>query len=418
MASKKYLFKMIGKKRTHKKIESKQDKFLLKLYEILSKEEYSNIIHWSQNGSYIIIANVQLLEKKILPIYFNHQNYSSFVRQLNMYNFHKIRTDQDKPEQYFINETLNKNKTINEIKDFKRKEKNRKKCLFFQDEDSNIKYTILPDKKEKEINDPTISMTLEEKEEEKENDLKDLNTEGKTYDNEKEKLLLTILDKMKENADKENEYKNKLKEMNEKQNEINIQIKKINDEIESQNIFLKKIKGLYFFLVTLLMRKNNFTSEKKIENKISIGTNEINKSIKSKKTLFDFVNKYIDYIGHKNIIGFINFIKSNKLNNNKKNNSLNCKYLSNIVQKGENFSIKKENFNFDDYLNKIEILSFKSRKSNKFNDSFSYSAEDKNFNSSFSMIGGNNLLNMDFDNSNFGFNSNQNLLNEDNPFWK
>ena len=409
---------MIGKKRTHKKIESKQDKFLLKLYEILSKEEYSNIIHWSQNGSYIIIANVHLLEKNILPIYFNHQNYSSFVRQLNMYNFHKIRTDQDKPEQYFINETLNKNKTINEIKDFKRKEKNRKKCLFFQDEDSNIKYTILPDKKEKEINDPTISMTLEEKEEEKENDLKDLNTEGKTYDNEKEKLLLTILDKMKENADKENEYKNKLKEMNEKQNEINTQIKKINDEIESQNIFLKKIKGLYFFLVTLLMRKNNFTSEKKIENKISIGTNEINKSIKSKKTLFDFVNKYIDYIGHKNIIGFINFIKSNKLTNNKKNNSLNCKYLSNIVQKGENFSIKKENFNFDDYLNKIEILSIKSRKSNKFNDSFSYSAEDKNFNSSFSMIGGNNLLNMDFDNSNFDFNSNQNLLNEDNPFWK
>ena len=256
---------MIGKKRIHKKIESKQDKFLLKLYEILSKEEYSNIIHWSQNGSYIIIANVHLLEKNILPIYFNHQNYSSFVRQLNMYNFHKIRTDQDKPEQYFINETLNKSKTMKEIKDFKRKEKNRKKCLFFQDEDSNIKYTILPDKKEKEINDPTISMTLEEKEEEKENDLKDLNTEGKTYDNEKEKLLLTILDKMKENADKENEYKNKLKEMNEKQNEINTQIKKINDEIESQNIFLKKIKGLYFFLVTLLMRKNNFTSEKRLK---------------------------------------------------------------------------------------------------------------------------------------------------------
>ena len=409
---------MIGKKRTHKKIESKQDKFLLKLYEILSKEEYSEIIHWSQNGSYIIIANAHLLEQKILPIYFNHKNYSSFVRQLNMYNFHKIRTDPDKPEQYFINETLNKNKTMKEIKDFKRKEKNRQKCLFFQDEDSNIKYTILPDKKEKDIKNQEISITLEEKEEEKENAFKQTTEKGKMDENEKEKLLLSLLDKTKENIDKVNEYRNKLKEMNEKQSEINTQIKNINDEIESQNIFLKKIKGLYFFLVTLLMRKNNCITEKKIENKINIGSNEINKNIKSKKTLFDFVNKYIDYIGHKNIIGFINFIKTNKLNNNKKNNSLNCKYLSNIVQKGENFSIKKENFNFDDYLNKIEILSFKSRKSNKFNDSFSYSAEDKNFNSSFSMIGGNNLLNMDFDNSNFDFNSNQNLLNEDNPFWK
>jgi len=409
---------MIGKKRTHKKIESKQDKFLLKLYEILSKEEYSDIIYWSQNGSYIIIANAHLLEQKILPIYFNHQNYSSFVRQLNMYNFHKIRTDPNKPEQYFINETLNKSKTMKEIKDFKRKEKNRQKCLFFQDEDSNIKYTILPDKKEKDIKNQEISITLEEKEEEKENAFQKATEKGKMDENEKEKLLLSLLDKTKENIDKVNEYRNKLKEMNEKQSEINTQIKNINDEIESQNIFLKKIKGLYFFLVTLLMRKNNCITEKKIENKINIGSNEINKNIKSKKTLFDFVNKYIDYIGHKNIIGFINFIKTNKLNNNKKNNSLNCKYLSNIVQKGENFSIKKENLDFDDYLNKIEILSFKSRKSNKFNDSFSYSAEDKNFNSSFSVIGGNNLFNINFDNSDYDYNSNQNLLNEDNPFWK
>ena len=409
---------MIGKKRTHKKIESKQDKFHLKLYDILSKEEYSEIIHWSQNGSYIIIANAHLLEQKILPIYFNHQNYSSFVRQLNMYHFHKIRTDPGKPEQYFINETLNKNKTMKEIKDFKRKEKNRQKCLFFQDEDSNIKYTILPDKKEKDIKNQEISITLEEKEEEKENAFQKATEKGKMDENEKEKLLLSLLDKTKENIDKVNEYRNKLKEMNEKQSEINTQIKNINDEIESQNIFLKKIKGLYFFLVTLLMRKNNCITEKKIENKINIGSNEINKNIKSKKTLFDFVNKYIDYIGHKNIIGFINFIKTNKLNNNKKNNSINCKYLSNIVQKGENFSIKKENLDFDDYLNKIEILSFKSRKSNKFNDSFSYSAEDKNFNSSFSVIGGNNLFNMNFDNSDYDYNSNQNLLNEDNPFWK
>ena len=409
---------MIGKKRTHKKIESKQDKFLLKLYEILSKEEYSEIIHWSQNGSYIIIANAHLLEQKILPIYFNHQNYSSFVRQLNMYNFHKIRTDPNKPEQYFINETLNKSKTMKEIKDFKRKEKNRQKCLFFQDEDSNIKYTILPDKKEKDIKNQEISITLEEKEEEKENAFKQTTEKGKMDENEKEKLLLSLLDKTKENIDKVNEYRNKLKEMNEKQSEINTQIKNINDEIESQNIFMKKIKGLYFFLVILLMRKNNCITEKKIENKINIGSNEINKNIKSKKTLFDFVNKYIDYIGHKNIIGFINFIKTNKLNNNKKNNSINCKYLSNIVQKGENFSIKKENLDFDDYLNKIEILSFKSRKSNKFNDSFSYSAEDKNFNSSFSVIGGNNLFSMNFDNSDYDYNSNQNLLNEDNPFWK
>ena len=120
------------------------------------------------------------------------------------------------------------------------------------------------------------------------------------------------------------------------------------------------------------------------------------------------------HIGHKNIIGFTTSLKNNRLSNNKKNNSLNYKALSNIVQKGEAFSIKNENFNFDDYLNKIEILSFKSRKSNKFNDSFSFSGEDKNLSSSFSMIGGNNLFNMNFDNSIFP--SKPNLFNDDNAF--
>ena len=52
---------MLGKKRKSITIELKQDKFLLKLYEILSKDEYSKIIRWSQNGVYIIISNIDAL---------------------------------------------------------------------------------------------------------------------------------------------------------------------------------------------------------------------------------------------------------------------------------------------------------------------------------------------------------------------
>ena len=63
-------------------------------------------------------------------MYFNHQNYSSFVRQLNMYNFHKIRTDPNKQEQYFINESLNKSKTLNEIKILIGKNKANKNAYF------------------------------------------------------------------------------------------------------------------------------------------------------------------------------------------------------------------------------------------------------------------------------------------------
>ena len=405
---------MLGRKRKSTQIELKQDKFLLKLYEILSKDEYSKIIHWSQNGTYIIITNIHALSKKILPIYFNHQNYSSFVRQLNMYNFHKIRTEQEVQEQYFINESLNKFKTLNEIKNFKRKEQNKQKCLFFKDEDSKIKYTILPNKKEENLQNIEEKIELNENDDKTIEKFKEIISNGTLDKNIKDKIMIFLLNKSKENYEKNKEMKNSLNEIKIKEDDVNEQINKINSEIENQNVHLKKIKSLYFLLVSLLMRKNNFPVEKNGENKLNVMNNEINKNKNSNIKLFNFINRYIDYVGHKNIIGFTRTLKKNKLNLIQKNNSVNLQSLSNIVQKGETFSIKNDNFDFDDYLNKFEMLSFKSRKSNRFNDSFSFSAEDKNLNSSFSMIGGNNLFNMDFDNEDF--NPNKNILGDDNAF--
>ena len=405
---------MLGRKRKSTQIELKQDKFLLKLYEILSKDEYSKIIHWSQNGTYIIITNIHTLSKKILPIYFNHQNYSSFVRQLNMYNFHKIRTEQEVQEQYFINESLNKFKTLNEIKNFKRKEQNKQKCLFFKDEDSKIKYTILPNKKEENLQNIDEKIELNENDDKTIEKFKEIISNGTLDKNIKEKIMIFLLNKSKENYEKNKEMKNSLNEIKIKEDDVNEQINKINSEIENQNVHLKKIKSLYFLLVSLLMRKNNFPVEKNGENKLNVMNNEINKNKNSNIKLFNFINRYIDYVGHKNIIGFTRTLKKNKLNLIQKNNSVNLQSLSNIVQKGETFSIKNDNFDFDDYLNKFEMLSFKSRKSNRFNDSFSFSAEDKNLNSSFSMIGGNNLFNIDFDNEDF--NPNKNILSDDNAF--
>ena len=405
---------MLGRKRKSTQIELKQDKFLLKLYEILSKDEYSKIIHWSQNGTYIIITNIHALSKKILPIYFNHQNYSSFVRQLNMYNFHKIRTEQEVQEQYFINESLNKFKTLNEIKNFKRKEQNKQKCLFFKDEDSKIKYKILPNKKEENLQNIEEKIELNENDDKTIEKFKEIISNGTLDKNIKEKIMIFLLNKSKENYEKNKEMKNSLNEIKIKEDDVNEQINKINSEIENQNVHLKKIKSLYFLLVSLLMRKNNFPVEKNGENKLNVMNNEINKNKNSNIKLFNFINRYIDYVGHKNIIGFTRTLKKNKLNLIQKNNSVNLQSLSNIVQKGETFSIKNDNFDFDDYLNKFEMLSFKSRKSNRFNDSFSFSAEDKNLNSSFSMIGGNNLFNMDFDNEDF--NPNKNILGDDNAF--
>ena len=67
--------------------------FLLKLYQILEKDEYKDIIEWGEDGTYFIVKNLHDFTENILPKYYKHNNYSSFIRQLNMYDFHKRKSN-------------------------------------------------------------------------------------------------------------------------------------------------------------------------------------------------------------------------------------------------------------------------------------------------------------------------------------
>ena len=69
--------------------------FLLKLYNILENDECKDIIQWGENGKYFVVKNIHDFTEKILPKYFKHNNYSSFIRQLNMYDFHKKKSNQN-----------------------------------------------------------------------------------------------------------------------------------------------------------------------------------------------------------------------------------------------------------------------------------------------------------------------------------
>ena len=71
---------------------SHSSQFIMKLYQILEDKKNENIIHWDNDGKYFVIENMYDFIEKILPKYYNHNNYASFVRQLNKYNFHKIKT--------------------------------------------------------------------------------------------------------------------------------------------------------------------------------------------------------------------------------------------------------------------------------------------------------------------------------------
>ncbi|CAO3672582.1 unnamed protein product [Rhizopus stolonifer] len=64
--------------------------FINKLFSMISDSYCQGLIYWSSTGASFFISNVPSFSKRVLPVYFKHSKYSSFVRQLNMYGFHKV----------------------------------------------------------------------------------------------------------------------------------------------------------------------------------------------------------------------------------------------------------------------------------------------------------------------------------------
>lgn len=61
--------------------------FLTKCYEMVDDEATDSIISWSQPESCnsFVIWDMTEFSVKLLPLYFKHNNFSSFMRQLNIY---------------------------------------------------------------------------------------------------------------------------------------------------------------------------------------------------------------------------------------------------------------------------------------------------------------------------------------------
>jgi len=66
--------------------------FIRKTYDILEDARFPQFIDWNPEGNALVIKKPSEFSQKVLPIYFKHNNFTSFVRQLNMYDFHKKRT--------------------------------------------------------------------------------------------------------------------------------------------------------------------------------------------------------------------------------------------------------------------------------------------------------------------------------------
>ena len=305
---------MIGKKRQLKKIE-KTETFLLKLFEIMKNKSYNNIINWNEDGTCIIIKDINLLSKKILPKYYKHDNYSSFVRQLNMYNFHKLRTSKKKTEQVFKNEKFNNKITIDNIKKIKRK-----------------------------ISNDNEKLNENNKEEEK-------------MDNNINTVINYLLTQTKNNAENQKQLQDKINELS---NQNNFLLKKIEKNTQIQNEYFYKTKGLALCLINYLFKlhQHNKQLSRYFCNDKNVGKNLfknliINLLKKKYKQVEDNNNNNIFNINR-------NYFKINNINNINKNDISNKKN-ENIVEKGDTFSIFnnldiEDNFLLDSYKEKNKLF--------------------------------------------------------------
>lgn len=64
--------------------------FITKTYSMVDDPSSNDVISWNEDGTTFVVWKTAEFAKVLLPNYFKHDNFSSFVRQLNTYGFRKI----------------------------------------------------------------------------------------------------------------------------------------------------------------------------------------------------------------------------------------------------------------------------------------------------------------------------------------
>ncbi|KAK6454674.1 HSF-type DNA-binding-domain-containing protein [Scheffersomyces xylosifermentans] len=78
--------------------------FIKELFLMLQEESYKDVVRWTITGDSFVVLNTKEFAKEILPRHFKHSKFVSFVRQLVIYDFHKVNIPDEAKETYLSGE--------------------------------------------------------------------------------------------------------------------------------------------------------------------------------------------------------------------------------------------------------------------------------------------------------------------------
>ncbi len=335
--------------------------FLLKLYQILENESYKDIIHWTEDGKYFIISNLHDFTEKVLPKYYKHNNYSSFIRQLNMYDFHKKKSGQNEHVFHHQNFIRNRKDLLKLIKRKSKKENipinqgnieynnqnnllqlynnpnrystyiNKKNNMINSvkhnlsiDDDVNLSGSIhsifnqnnninkniffpnssIPSSNMNNINNENYNKQLND---DILNDIKIDNNpinngqKGKITKNNLQNLLTSLTHTIDNDIEKEKFLESKIEQLSKQNEEFISQNKKILQEIITKKEYNKKLEAVICFIFELLKSKSNtkFKNNQNTKNLIETEDNNHNQSLINFSLPKNDIN---DIISNKNFI--------------------------------------------------------------------------------------------------------------------
>jgi len=69
---------------------TKEPTFPMKLHMILANRDFQDIVTWLPHGRAWRVLRPKIFEDRVIPMYFRHGKFSSFLRQVNGWNFKRV----------------------------------------------------------------------------------------------------------------------------------------------------------------------------------------------------------------------------------------------------------------------------------------------------------------------------------------